>query len=135
MISDQFTSSQTDDNSPKFPHDLSSLHRFDPHKLIYQWFESFRPDPSLPHNSYWGFLVEGVEIMRYILHNLQIEFCIMESLIEYIFENPQKYRARFADFPSPSFLLQESLDGKLVIHELLDKMDQEWPKCRYVIPE
>lgn len=125
---------QAEDDWLKLPQDLSSSHRFDPHRLMDQWFELSRPDPSLSPSDYWNFVIEGVEIMRVILNDLHIEFCIMESLIDFIFENYSMYKARFTDFPSPSFLLRQSTDGTMVIIQLLEKMDREWPKRRYVLP-
>ena len=125
---------QAEDDWPKLPLDLSSPHRFDPQRLMDQWLESCRPDPSLSYSDFWRFITEGVETMRVILNDLHIEFCIMESLIDFIFENHKKYKARFTDFPSPSFLLRKSTDGTMVIFQLLDKMDREWSKRRYVMP-
>jgi len=125
---------QAEDDWLKLPQDLSSPHRFDPHRLMDQWFELSRPDPSLSPSDYLNFVIEGVEIMRVILNDLHIEFCIMESLIDYIFEYQKKYKARFTDFPSPAFLLRKSTDGTMVIFQLLDKMGREWSRRRYVMP-
>ena len=133
MENKELPTRQAEDDWSKFPQDLSSPHRFDPHRLIDQWFQLSRPDPSLSPSDYWNFVVDGVEIMRFILNDLHIEFCVMESLIDFIFENHKKYKARFTDFPSPSFLLRKSTDGTMVIFQLLDKMGREWSKRRYVM--
>jgi len=68
-----------------------------------------------------------------ILNELHIEQSVMDSLIDYIFENPEINGAQFPGYPDPAFLLKESPTGEMVIYQLLNMMDREWSKRRYVM--
>ncbi len=133
MIPDEVSAPQTDENLTKYNNSSSQLRCSLSQELMWEWFILCCRLSYFKAAGCHAFIIDGVKTMHQILDDLKIEHFIMCSLIEYIFEDPDKYRARFADFPSPSFLFKKSSSGTLVIYELLDKMAREWPKLRYTM--
>lgn len=133
MVPDEVSAPQSDENLTKYNNSSSQLRCSRSQELMRQWFILYCRLPYFRAAGCHAFIIDGVQLMCHILFHLKIEHCVMCSLIEYIFEDPEKYKAEFRDFPSPSFLLKKSPDGSLVIYKLLDEMDCEWQKRRYTM--